>query len=74
MTKITELNIRKAVLEINGYVVKEAPTGGWRVFWFDNDDPISIHDDKTAAVAATKRYVAGDKRRWRAYTKEGGSK
>jgi hypothetical protein len=54
---------RKAVIEIGMYVVKEGPTGGWRVFVTGSDEPISFHDDKASAIAAAKRYVAGDKRR-----------
>ena len=67
-------NMRKAVIEIGGYVVKEAPTGGWRVFAGKADDirihngeadPLSTHERKAGAVAAAHRYTEGDKRRAR---------
>lgn len=59
--------MHKAVVQIGNYVVIEGPTGGWRVFpgTYEKhaDQPISIHGDKAEAVAAAKRYQAGDKRR-----------
>ena len=51
---------RKAVIEIGRYIVKEGPTGGWRVFEAMGEQPISIHDDKGPAIAAAKRYQASD--------------
>ena len=57
--------MRKAVIEVGGYTVKEGPTGGWRVYPSGGDEPISIHDNRAAAIAAAKRYDEGDKRRRR---------
>jgi hypothetical protein len=51
------MTIRKAVIEVGAYTVKEAPTGGWRVFATGGTEPISIHDNKGSAVAAAMRYA-----------------
>ncbi len=48
---------REAVIEVGDYVVKEAPTGGWRVGLIDEPDYyISLHDDREAALKIAKRY------------------
>jgi hypothetical protein len=50
-----EGDMRKAVIEIGNYTVKEAPNGGWRIF--EAGEVISIHADKAGAIAAAKRLT-----------------
>ena len=54
---------RKAVLEVGDYIIKEGPTGGWRVFARGAEQPISIHDQRDEAIAAARRYIANDVKR-----------
>jgi hypothetical protein len=53
---------RKAIVEIGFYNVKEGPTGGWFVLPAGSTTAISVHDNKASAIAAAKRYDAGDLR------------
>ena len=55
--------MRKAQFEIGKYTVKEGPTGGWSVRVTGAPEAISVHETRADAVAAAKRYIAGDKRR-----------
>jgi len=58
---------RIADFEVDGYRVKEGPTGGWSVSVPNGKpepaEPISRHETSSEARAAAKRYAAGDKRR-----------
>lgn len=61
--------MRKAVFDIENYTVREAPTGGWLVYprgaKFNEDQPISRHEDRQGAIDAVRRYIAADVRRRR---------
>jgi len=49
--------MRKAVIEIGNYEVREQPTGGWRVSAIvGTKQPISVHNDKQSAIAAAEQY------------------
>ena len=53
--------MRKAVIQIGKYEVREAPNGGWRIFIGAalGQDPISIHETKAGAIAlATELHTA----------------
>jgi len=52
--------MRKAVIEVGSYTVKEAPTGGWRVHHSINDRVISIHNDKQDALDHARGYQMDD--------------
>lgn len=57
--------VRKAVIQVGPYTVRERPTGGWALTVEGAEHPVGLHDHKDDAIAAAQRYVAEDSRHLR---------
>ncbi len=48
---------RKAILVIDGHIVKEQPTGGWSVAVDGASERLSVHESRNDAVAAVSNKI-----------------